>query len=866
MHLGKTDRGRRGQIIIHTIEHEWGALCREETVSFVSYSLVGLSALFAIPVGVFLLEVVVAIAFPGVKPPPVIGNDFRPMVAILVPAHNESAEVLPTIEDIKAQLRQGDRLVVVADNCSDDTAAIAQSAGAEVIVRDDPEHVGKGYALDWGLRYLSAAPPDIVVIIDADCRISEHAIDRLTTACAQTRRPIQALNLIRAPDKSAGRYQVAELACRVKNWVRPLGLSALNLPCQLMGTGMAFPWNVICSAELASGQIVEDLRLGLDLTLAGSPPVFCPHAVVTSHFPHSVEGAISQRMRWEHGHIGTIFTAPHLFYLGMVRGNLGLLMLTLDMAVPPLSLLGLLVTGILAIAGLAALFGASPASLCISSAALIGLMLAVLLSWLAYGRDVLPPSAILSFAPYVIGKLPLYLRALFHGRVSQWIRTDRKRPEGTLPSEPHRQADAYAWAETLASGGEPIRRHTISTSRPPGISATIDKASIDPAPSLVGRDDLSREVYGVLGIPIDRTDMATVVHAIKAAAGRTVPFLISTPNLNFLVNGLSDPEFRESLLLSDLCPPDGMPIIWIARLLGLPIKERVAGSDIFEALKFAGCSDSPMKVFLFGGAKNVAATAAERLNTESSGMICVGSLCPPFCSVDDLSADIFIDAINASRADFLAAALGAKKGQVWLKRNHHRLQIPIRAHLGATINFQAGMIKRAPLHLRKWGLEWLWRIKEEPQLWKRYWNDGWRLLRLLLTRVLPLAASIQWNRLRNAREERGLVIKNTHDRETVTIAFYGDATAQHVRKAICCVRAALTAQKSVVIDLSRVDVIDARFIGLLLMIMKVLNERQQHLEFTACPPRIERIFRLNGFEFLLSTEPKALRVDKASPC
>ena len=98
-------------------------------------------------------------------------------------------------------------------------------------------------------------------------------------------------------------------------------------------------------------------------------------------------------------------------------------------------------------------------------------------------------------------------------------------------------------------------------------------------------DDLSREVYCILGIPIDAIEMPAVLRSIDAAAATRAPFVISTPNLNFLVNSQTDPEFRESLLLSDLCPPDGMPIVWIARLLGIPIKKRIAGSDIFEALK-----------------------------------------------------------------------------------------------------------------------------------------------------------------------------------------------------------------------------------------------------------------------------------------
>jgi N-acetylglucosaminyldiphosphoundecaprenol N-acetyl-beta-D-mannosaminyltransferase len=137
-------------------------------------------------------------------------------------------------------------------------------------------------------------------------------------------------------------------------------------------------------------------------------------------------------------------------------------------------------------------------------------------------------------------------------------------------------------------------------------------------------DDLGREVYCILGIPIDAIDMSAVLRSVDAAAATRAPFVISTPNLNFLVNSQTDPEFRESLLLSDLCPADGMPIIWIARLMGVPIKTRLAGSDIFEMLKSRPSPGGPLKVFLFGATEPVAAAAAEQINQGAPGLRCVG--------------------------------------------------------------------------------------------------------------------------------------------------------------------------------------------------------------------------------------------------
>jgi N-acetylglucosaminyldiphosphoundecaprenol N-acetyl-beta-D-mannosaminyltransferase len=360
-------------------------------------------------------------------------------------------------------------------------------------------------------------------------------------------------------------------------------------------------------------------------------------------------------------------------------------------------------------------------------------------------------------------------------------------------------------------------------------------------------DDLSREVYGVLGIPIDAVDLAGVVDTIGTALSRDAPYLISTPNLNFLVTSQVDPEFRESLLRSDLCPVDGVPIVWISRLLGAPIRERVAGSDIFDRLKLQ--KNQPAQVFLFGGPEGVAETASRVLNAQSNGVVCVGALYPGYCPIEEMSTDAIIDAINASGARFLVASLGAQKGQSWLLHNHHRLKIPVRSHLGAAINFQAGLLKRAPLFVRKFGLEWLWRIKEEPYLWSRYLADGGVLLSLMLTSVLPLVLGGAWRRVRGTISEFQILAADHENACRVTIA--GMASGSNVASAVPVFRDAIIKSNELTIDVSALRVIDARFFGLLLMVRKQLIERGGRLQFIGVSRRIERAFRMNRFGFLL---------------
>ena len=391
---------------------------------FISVALAAIAGLLIIPVAVLFIEVVAALKLVDERPVEVLTPDAPRRVAVIVPAHNESAGILPTIEDIKRQLNAGDRLIVVADNCSDDTAAVAAAAGADVIARDDLEKIGKGYALGWGISHLSIDPPDYVVIIDADCRIQPDTIGRLREICSELQRPVQAGFLMKAAENSPIDHSLAKFAWIVKNWVRPLGLRYLGCPVQLMGTGMIFPWDVICSAPLASGNLVEDLKLGLDLAVVGKAPYFFPFVTVTSDFPITVKGTDSQRQRWVQGHIGMILKAvPRLLFLAITRRNLDLLVLTLDLAVPPLSLLGLLIIGIFLLASLAALSGLPSAPLIIATANVLVFGLAVFFAWLKFGRDSLPARAFFSIGP--LGKFRLYGQMLLGRTAVQWVRTDR---------------------------------------------------------------------------------------------------------------------------------------------------------------------------------------------------------------------------------------------------------------------------------------------------------------------------------------------------------------------------------------------------------------------------------------------------------
>lgn len=375
-----------------------------------------------LPVALFTLQVL--LAWPKSRHS-LAASGVRPTVAVLVPAHNESVGIAVTLNAISAQLQDGDRLLVVADNCDDDTAEQARACGAEVISRHDPQRRGKGYALDFGIRHLAAAAPGIVIVVDADCLLHGDALDRLARRCAAAERPVQALYLMHAPVDAGLKSRVAEFAWAVKNHARPLGYQRLGLPCQLMGTGMAFPWHVIRAADLASGHIVEDLKLGLELAEKRYAPQFCPEARVTSVFPSNREGAQSQRTRWEHGHLGMLLQqGPSGLRKGLTSMNVGLLALVLDLCVPPLALLTL---AVLASCGLGLALWQMGGAVLPVGLALFNLALltaAVLIAWLRFGRNILSLGS-LAYAPlYALTKIPLYCRFLLR-RQGEWVRSRR---------------------------------------------------------------------------------------------------------------------------------------------------------------------------------------------------------------------------------------------------------------------------------------------------------------------------------------------------------------------------------------------------------------------------------------------------------
>ena len=386
----------------------------------------------AILAGVVVLSVPIVVLFCqcvlALLPPKRVDGRFdspRPRIAVLVPAHNEESVIERTLQTIVSQLQSGDRLVVVADNCEDGTAEVARRCGADVQVRRNERQRGKGYALDFGLRCLEHDRPDVVVMIDADCHVHENALIRIAQQAMMTGRPVQALYLMHRPASAGSRDQLSALAFLVKNLVRPTGLARAGLPCPLHGSGMAFTWDVIASAQLASGNIVEDMQLGLDLAVSGHAPLFCPQAKVTGQLPGEKKAAVTQRTRWEHGQLKTLFhQVPRILFEAVRQKRPQLLAIALDIAVPPLTLLAVTWTVTAALSTMAFGLGASALPLWVAAGGGVLLGVSILAAWFKFARTSMTLMSLLGAPVYLLWKLPMYLAFFTHPQKA-WVRTDR---------------------------------------------------------------------------------------------------------------------------------------------------------------------------------------------------------------------------------------------------------------------------------------------------------------------------------------------------------------------------------------------------------------------------------------------------------
>lgn len=384
--------------------------------------LLGVEAALVIPL---LYLAILSIAALAQRPQRQINTTPVTRFALLIPAHNEEAvlgNLLVSLKRCAYPLTLVDTYVV-ADNCTDTTAAIAREANAYVYERHDEIETGKGYALRWLLGQVQATgrPYDAFVVIDADTEVSPNFLDIMDVQL-QAGHPIIQSQYRVQNGHEAWTAGLRSVAFALFNHLRPLGRSVLGWSCGLKGTGMCFSADVLRQFGWESFSLTEDVEYHVKLVTAGLRVAYVPTAIIWSAMPTSLKQSQSQQMRWERGRLELVRRhVPRLLWSTLRTGNTALFDAAMEILLPPLSVIAGLVVGCCAVAFL----------LSSSLGIKLGLgLLAALLFYVLVGLRLarLPFAAYRSllFAPaYILWKLWVYIVALIPASHRPWVRTER---------------------------------------------------------------------------------------------------------------------------------------------------------------------------------------------------------------------------------------------------------------------------------------------------------------------------------------------------------------------------------------------------------------------------------------------------------
>ena len=374
---------------------------------------------------------------------------------------------------------------------------------------------------------------------------------------------------------------------------------------------------------------------------------------------------------------------------------------------------------------------------------------------------------------------------------------------------------------------------------------------------------MPRDTVIILGIPVDNLTLTEAVEGICALVGEYkkdgVPRQVATVNVDFIVNtlsweqgGINHPELLDILRRADMVTADGMPVVWMSRLLGAPLKERVTGADMVPALA-AEAARRGISLFFLGGRGDVGQRAADLLVQRNPGLKVAG-VSSPFVYTEgehlvDFEAEdkAIVDEINAARPDVLLIAFGNPKQDLWFARNAPRLKVPVSIGIGGTFEFIIGTVSRAPLWVQKAGLEWIYRILMEPRrLWKRYAVGmvkfalhAWPAIRIYR------AARQRYTSELLVAPVGGLVVLHTEE-DIYTIKLPARLDALAVKELAPAVASAYKYSSHLILDFKKVGMVDSSGLGLLVRLWRQEQESDGcKLKLVSLNAHVQDFFRFN---------------------
>jgi len=616
---------------------------------------------------------------------------------IMIPAHNEELLLGDVLEQLKnlSYPKEFWQVLVVADNCEDETAAIAVKSGFNVVERFNDVDRGKGQALNWAIaNELPKYDCDAVVVMDADSTLNPDFLWFMNEKLKEGHLALQAYYKVQNP-RDSWRTSLMEIAFAAFHFLRSLGRMRLNASSGLKGNGMCLTKSILEQHGYPAFSVVEDLELALFYLTNDIKVEFVSGAQVAGQMVSNSSDSDTQRRRWEGGRFDLIKEwCPKLLEKFKKERKFAQIDGIMELLIPPFSILivigfaGLLISLVMPFNDgriFASVVKSSWLISCIIFVGyIIGGMVLIKADMFLYKR--------LLFAPiYVFWKMLTYGKMLmlkiFKKGDGEWVRTGR-----------HEMGDEESSSNDL-------------------------------------------QTLMVMGLPFHNVTFKDTVDWSVKRMKAGLPTHICTANMDFVTRAREDKEFQRLLFESDMVLADGIPIVKISKFEGPVLKERVTGSDISPMLAEA-CSKNDLSVFGLGAAPGVAGKAMTILQERYEGLKIAGSFSPPKAELEDMSHEEINKLIVDADTNLVLVAFGAPKQDKWGRMNVPKLGKALAIGIGGTLDFIAGVQTRAPKFVQKVNLEWLWRLGTNPKrLFKRYADNicffGYILLKQTVMKRAP---------------------------------------------------------------------------------------------------------------------------------
>jgi N-acetylglucosaminyldiphosphoundecaprenol N-acetyl-beta-D-mannosaminyltransferase len=357
----------------------------------------------------------------------------------------------------------------------------------------------------------------------------------------------------------------------------------------------------------------------------------------------------------------------------------------------------------------------------------------------------------------------------------------------------------------------------------------------------------------VLGVPFHNVTMDETIAFVDEKIRDRGFHQIATANVDFLIHAVRDKEMQEILCSCDLVIPDGMPILWGARLLGAALKERVCGVDLVPRLAELSAR-AGHSMFFLGASEQNSLRAAENLKQRYPGLHISGRYSPPVMPLDRMNHEDILRRIDRARPDILLVAMGNPKQEKWLAMHRHRLNVPVCIGVGGSIDFVAGAVKRAPRWMQASGLEWVYRMQQEPKrLAQRYIGDACGFVRYMPQQFIAMAMQPRH------KTKSGIFADQAGN--TSVISIYGDLTGPVLDEFNMMAKDAVSCGMNLILNLSQTHYIGPDALGSLISIASEIRNVHGQLWLAEMKPHLQRVInssRLAGLFMTTSSVNDAL--------